>query len=54
MLGEESYKAFFNAYDQAYIAEEDIAFLARTGFNAVRLPFNYRHFESDLEPGKWK
>ena len=54
VLGEESHSAFFNAYDQAYIAEADIAFLARTGFNAVRLPFNYRHFESDLEPGKWK
>ena len=53
VLGEESYTAFFNAYDQAYIAEADIAFLARTGFNVVRLPFNYRHFESDLEPGKW-
>jgi len=53
VLGEESYTAFFNAYDHAYIAEADIAFLARTGFNVVRLPFNYRHFESDLEPGKW-
>ena len=53
VLGEESYAAFFNAYDQAYIADADIAFLARSGFNVLRLPFNYRHFESDLEPGKW-
>ena len=53
VLGAESYTAFFNAYDQAYIAEADIAFLACTGFNVVRLPFNYRHFESDLEPGNW-
>jgi hypothetical protein len=53
MLGEQSYSAFFNAFDQAFIAEEDIAFLARTGFNVVRLPFNYRHFEDDLAPGRW-
>jgi len=32
VLGAESYTAFFNAYDQAYIAEADIAFLACTGF----------------------
>jgi len=53
VLGEESYAAFFDAYDRAYVADTDIAFLARSGFNVVRLPFNYRHFESDLEPGKW-
>ena len=54
VLGEESYSAFFNAYMESYIAEADIAFLAQCGFNFVRLPFNYRHFESDLAPGKWQ
>jgi hypothetical protein len=53
VLGEESYSAFFNAYMESYIAEADIAFLANSGFNFVRLPFNYRHFESDLAPGQW-
>jgi hypothetical protein len=53
VLGKESYSAFFNTFDQAFIAEEDIAFLASTGFNVVRLPFNYRHFENDLAPGQW-
>jgi endoglucanase len=53
VLGEESYSAFFNAYMESYIAEPDIAFLAKQGFNFVRLPFNYRHFESDLAPGQW-
>jgi len=53
ILGEESYSAFFDAFDRAFIAEEDIAFLARTGFNIVRLPFNYRHLENDLAPGQW-
>ena len=53
VLGEEKYKAFFDAYDESYVAEADIAFLAQQGFTLVRLPFNYRHFESDLAPGKW-
>ncbi len=53
ILGAESYAAFFDAYDQACIAEADIAFLAQQGFNYVRLPFNYRCFESDLAPGQW-
>jgi hypothetical protein len=53
ILGEDSYSAFFNAFDQAFIADADIAFLAQQGFNVVRLPFNYRHFENDLAPGKW-
>jgi len=54
VLGDEAYSAFFNAYMESYIAEADIAFLARCGFNFVRLPFNYRHFESDLAPGQWQ
>ena len=54
VLGDEKYSAFFNAYMDSYIAEPDITFLARSGFNFVRLPFNYRHFESDLAPGKWQ
>ena len=53
VLGAESYAAFFDAYDQAYIADADLLFLARQGFNVVRLPFNYRHFEDDLAPGQW-
>ncbi len=53
VLGVESYSAFFDAYDQAFIADADIAFLAQQGFNVVRVPFNYRHFEDDMAPGKW-
>ncbi len=53
VLGAESYAAFFDAYDQAYVADADISFLAEQGFNVVRIPFNYRHFEDDLKPGQW-
>jgi hypothetical protein len=53
VLGAESYAAFFDAYDQSYVADADISFLAQQGFNVVRIPFNYRHFEDDLKPGQW-
>jgi endoglucanase len=53
VLGDEAYSAFFNAFDQAFIADADISFLAKQGFNVVRIPFNYRHFEDDLAPGQW-
>jgi hypothetical protein len=53
VLGADAYAAFFDAYMDSYVAEADIAFLARSGFNFVRLPFNYRHFESDMAPGVW-
>src|SRR5512138_3802674 len=51
VLGEPAYRAFFDAYADSYISDADLAFLGRQGFNFVRLPFNYRHFESDLAPG---
>jgi len=53
VLGDDAYSAFFNAYMDSYITEADLAFLEKCGFNFVRLPFNYRHFESDLAPGQW-
>jgi hypothetical protein len=53
VLGPDAYAAFFDSYMDSYIAEADIEFLARSGFNFVRLPFNYRHFESDMAPGVW-
>jgi endoglucanase len=53
VLGEESASAFLDAWAESYVTEKDMEFLARRGFNFVRLPLNYRQFESDLEPGKW-
>jgi hypothetical protein len=53
VLGEEKYNAFFDAFDESYIAEVDIAFLAKQGFNFVRFPFSYRCLEDDMAPGVW-
>lgn len=49
-LGRERYDAFFNAYMDAFFNDADCAYLASLGLNAIRVPFNYRHFESDAEP----
>ncbi|HEX5858806.1 MAG TPA: cellulase family glycosylhydrolase [Microbacterium sp.] len=49
-LGEEGYKRFFATFTDAFFTEEDAAFLQSLGLNSLRIPFNYRHFESDDEP----
>jgi endoglucanase len=41
---------FFERLLDYSVGEADIAFLSELGVNTVRLPLNYRHFESDLDP----
>ena len=50
VLGEAAEHAFWDAYMDAYLAEEDFAYLRSLGFNHVRVAFGYRHFESDRRP----
>lgn len=52
--GEEKAKKFFDNLLDAFIQEEDIKLMKEMGCTAVRVPFNYRHFESDNEPFKYK
>jgi endoglucanase len=53
ILGSERERAFFDTYEDVYFTEKDAAFLAKTGFNFLRIPFNYRRFETDLDPGRY-
>ena len=50
VLGEETAGAFFLCYADAFITEADIRFVRDAGMNLLRLPFNYRYFESDEAP----
>lgn len=50
-LGEEKYQAFFSSLLESFITEGDFKFLKEIGATVVRIPFNYRHFEDDLNPG---
>jgi endoglucanase len=54
VLGPERANAFWDAYMDAYFSEADFAAIKALGFNHVRLPFSYRHFESDDAPGVWR
>jgi endoglucanase len=50
VLGEGKARFFFDRLLDYMFAEEDVVFLKSVGANVVRLPLNYRHFESDMAP----
>jgi aryl-phospho-beta-D-glucosidase BglC (GH1 family) len=50
VLGAERAERFFDTLLDRFFADEDAALLARLGVNCIRLPVNYRHFESDAKP----
>jgi len=54
VLGPETAGYFFEKLLDNFLQEEDIAFIADTGANCLRIPLNYRHFEDDGEPFVWK
>ncbi|KAJ5099358.1 hypothetical protein N7532_006359 [Penicillium argentinense] len=50
VLGQEKYEFFFDKWLEYFFTEADAEFFAELGLNCLRLPFNYRHFEDDLNP----
>jgi len=50
VLGQEKYDFFFDRFLYWFFTEDDAKFLKELGLNCVRLPFNYRHFEDDMNP----
>ncbi|CZR62653.1 related to endoglucanase [Phialocephala subalpina] len=51
VLGKEKADFYFDRLLNYLFSDKDAAFFASLGLNCVRLPFNYRHFEDDLNPG---
>ena len=49
-IGEKRAELFFERLLTAFFDAADAEFLASLGVNCVRIPINYRHFESDDEP----
>jgi len=47
LIGEDEGGRFWKAYRENYITADDIRFIKQSGFNSVRVPFNYRLFVSD-------
>src|SRR6266404_9418943 len=52
LIGEDEGRRFWKTYHQNYITQEDIRFIKQSGFNSVRIPFNYRLFTSDAAPAR--
>src|SRR5882724_10102748 len=52
LIGEDEARKFWKTYRDNYISSEDIKFIKQSGFNSVRIPFNYRLFVSESEPAK--
>jgi endoglucanase len=52
LIGEDEARKFWRTYRDTYISSEDIKFIKQSGFNSVRIPFNYRLFVSESEPAK--
>ncbi len=50
VLGRSKAHFFFERMMDHFFGEADVIFLKGLGVNAVRLPFSYRHFESDAAP----
>jgi aryl-phospho-beta-D-glucosidase BglC (GH1 family) len=50
VLGQENYEFFFDKWLEYFFTDADAVFFAGLGLNALRLPFNYRHFEDDMNP----
>lgn len=54
VLGPDKYEYFFDRFLDYFFTDADAKFFASAGLNCIRIPFNYRHFEDDLNPGVFK
>jgi endoglucanase len=50
LVGEDEARRFWKAFHENYITRDDIAFIKKSGFNSVRVPFSYRLFVVEGEP----
>ncbi len=51
LLGPTAANQFWHDYRDAYISRQDIDFIAKAGFNTIRIPFHYRYFTPGNEEG---
>src|SRR5919205_2566591 len=50
LVGDTEARRFWKAYRDNYVTAEDIRFIKQSGFNSVRIPFDYRLFVTEDEP----
>lgn len=54
VYGKERTADFFDRFLMEYMGEKDFEFLRKIGVNHLRLPFNYKYFIDDQNPGVYK
>jgi len=54
VLGPSRAQFFFDRLLDHFFNEDDVVFLRKAGASVVRFPLNYRHFEDDAAPFKYK
>jgi len=54
VLGPAKAKFFFERLLDHFFNEDDVLYLRKVGATVVRIPLNYRHFEDDATPFKYK
>lgn len=54
VYGTERSEAFFDRFLKEFVDERDFAYLKSLGVNSLRLPFNYKYFIDDQQPGRYK
>lgn len=52
LVGEDEARRFWTTYQDAYITADDIAFIRKSGFNSIRIPFSYRLFVNEADPSR--
>jgi len=51
LIGPTDAASFWHQYRDQYITRKDIDFIAKTGFNTIRIPFHYKLFEPGDDEG---
>jgi endoglucanase len=51
LIGPTDAAKFWHEYRDGYITHKDIDFIAKAGFNTIRVPFHYKFFEAGNEEG---
>ncbi|EPQ53140.1 glycoside hydrolase [Gloeophyllum trabeum ATCC 11539] len=50
VVGKEKSEFFFDRFLEYFFQDEDAKFFKSLGLNCIRIAFNYRHFEDDMNP----
>ena len=51
LLGPAEAKKFWNEYRDRYITRDDIQWIAKSGYNSIRIPFHYKFFTAGNDDG---